>query len=490
MTKKRKLFFMLTLAMVLISGCGKNEAIQVESEKKESNNIDHRSTAYSMSYYQKNRKKYLEKQIRNANSFIQEDGVRQEKYNKMVESPFNFYRGTSNLFYTDLGTSVISIPNTWKKTKNISTWIEGDAHAQNIGIFNNSKGQMVLGLNDFDETYVAPFYWDLLRFSTSVFLLTDEVSRFNLSSQDKLNLIKTFLNSYQESLKQVEGNNDELAIELKQENIPNGFIKHQMIETKNSNNQVKFLNEWTTVDKGVRKFDFNNSSLTPVSLTRKNSFKKDWKNYVYSKRAFIKANSINYFSIKDIANRIHSGIGSSGFSTFYVLVEGETPSSNDDIILEVKEQQKPAVFFEKSLSASQYNNWFQQQAERSFTGTLAMGVNADKHLGILQYNSLSYFVKQISPWYYSFDANSFHNKSDLEQFLIYSGKAFAYAHAKADEDYDKSYVPYNFEKNALAAISSWPNFNDKIIQLSEKYYDQVKEDYVLFKDLLKYNKLN
>lgn len=104
----------------------------------------------------------------------------------MEESPFSFYRATNPLFYQDLGTGVIPIPSAWKTTANIRTWVgvEGDAHTQNIGFFDNSKGEVVFDLNDSDESYVAPFYWDLIRFSTSVFLMADEASNVSLSMQN------------------------------------------------------------------------------------------------------------------------------------------------------------------------------------------------------------------------------------------------------------------------------------------------------------------
>jgi uncharacterized protein (DUF2252 family) len=435
------------------------------------------------------RKAYIQHQLEKANSSISDPAVRQEKYSKMMGSAFKFYRGTNPLFHTDLGTSVIPIPELWRTTSDIRTWLEGDAHVQNVGIFDNSKGEMVFNLNDFDETYVAPFYWDLLRFSTSIYLMAEEAGQLDLSLEEKQNLVKTFLAAYQAGLEEVRDHDKKTSLELNETNIPDGFIKEQMERIKNANSEVSFLNNWTVVTEGVRQFDFTNSSLVRMNPTEMEAFTENWSNYLSSIDDFVQSKPSTYFTIKDVAHRVHSGIGSAGVDVLYVLIEGETTSPDDDVLLEVKEQQKPALLLEGSLPLSQYEAWFQTDAQRWRTGTLALGVHTDPYIGTLSYNHLSYGVKKLSPWYYTLEVTDFQSKSDMEDFITYSGKAFAYAHAKADKEYSAKYVPYHFAPKALAAIAAWPHFQERLLQLSEGYYEQVKQDYTLFQELVKSGQL-
>ncbi len=46
----------------------------------------------------------------------------------------------------------------------------GDAHVRNLGAFAAPDGRLVFDINDFDETIVAPFEWDVKRMATSLVL--------------------------------------------------------------------------------------------------------------------------------------------------------------------------------------------------------------------------------------------------------------------------------------------------------------------------------
>ncbi|MFB7138360.1 DUF2252 family protein [Gottfriedia sp. NPDC056225] len=446
------------------------------------------STSYAADQ-SSSRESYIQSQLTTVNSFITDSTVRQEKYISMEESPFAFYRATNPLFYADLGTGVIPIPSTWKTTANIKTWIQGDAHTQNIGYFDNSKGEVVFDLNDSDESYVAPFYWDLIRFSTSVFLMANEAPNVSLSMQDRRDLVTSFLTTYQDTLTAVNGNSGETTTQLDEGTLTGGFVQDEMRDIKSSDSVAKLLNKWTTTTSGTRLFNFSNSNLKAVTSTERSNIVNNWTNYKASISSFVSSKPSTYFTIKDIARRLHSGLGSLGVDKFYVLIEGDTTSQSDDVILEVKEQRNPSMFLEGSLSQAQYNSWFPTHANRSKTGELADGIKVDNHLGEINFNNKSYRVQRISPWDETFDAADFKSKSDVQDFLKYSAKALAYAHARADKDYNTTYVNYNFEQGVIDAINAWPQFKTTVLQLSENYYNQVLADYSLFEDLRSTGKL-
>lgn len=52
----------------------------------------------------------------------------------------------------------------------MSAQLCGDAHAANFGIYGDARGNLVMDLNDFDETVVGPWEWDLKRLAVSLVL--------------------------------------------------------------------------------------------------------------------------------------------------------------------------------------------------------------------------------------------------------------------------------------------------------------------------------
>jgi uncharacterized protein (DUF2252 family) len=83
------------------------------------------------------------------------------KYERMLASPFGFFRGAVPVMAADLAL----LPNTA-----IVNQICGDAHVRNLGAYAAPDGRLVFDINDFDETTRAPFEWDLKRLATSLVL--------------------------------------------------------------------------------------------------------------------------------------------------------------------------------------------------------------------------------------------------------------------------------------------------------------------------------
>jgi len=83
------------------------------------------------------------------------------KYERMLASPFGFFRGAVPIMACDLSLG----PNT-----GIHTQICGDAHVRNLGAFAAPDGRLVFDLNDFDETIRGPFEWDIKRMTVSLLL--------------------------------------------------------------------------------------------------------------------------------------------------------------------------------------------------------------------------------------------------------------------------------------------------------------------------------
>ena len=143
----------------------------------------------------------------------------------------------------------------------------------------------------------------------------------------------------------------------------------------------------------------------------------------------------------------------------------------------------PSLFKEGSLSLSHYNGWFANHAQRTVVANKALGIKVDEHLGVLVCDNKSFRVRRLPPCRYGFEITDFSSKSDVNDFVTYAAKALALAHARADKDYNPTYINYNFEQAYLAAIVRWPQFKTTVNRLSEGYYQQVLADYELFTDL-------
>src|SRR5262249_48317564 len=83
------------------------------------------------------------------------------RYGRMLSSPFTFYRGTAALMAYDLN----NLPRT-----PISLQVCGDCHVLNFGGFATPERNIIVDINDFDESIRGPWEWDVKRLATSFVL--------------------------------------------------------------------------------------------------------------------------------------------------------------------------------------------------------------------------------------------------------------------------------------------------------------------------------
>jgi uncharacterized protein (DUF2252 family) len=80
------------------------------------------------------------------------------RYGRMLASPFAFYRGAAAIMAADLART----PHT-----GIGVQACGDAHLANFGGFATPERRVLFDINDFDESFSAPWEWDLKRLAAS-----------------------------------------------------------------------------------------------------------------------------------------------------------------------------------------------------------------------------------------------------------------------------------------------------------------------------------
>jgi len=110
------------------------------------------------------------------------------RYGRMMTSPFAFYRGAAVIMASDLAL----MPNT-----GLQVQLCGDAHLSNFGGFASPERELILDLNDFDETLPGPWEWDVKRLAASLEIAGRE-RNFNLKT--RRNLVSATVGEYQRAM--------------------------------------------------------------------------------------------------------------------------------------------------------------------------------------------------------------------------------------------------------------------------------------------------
>jgi hypothetical protein len=86
---------------------------------------------------------------------------------RMSVSPFTFFRGMPALMLFD---------QAWQgQHSGLFQQICGDCHVSNFGGYASPERNLLFGINDFDETIVAPFEWDLQRMVASILIASQSL---------------------------------------------------------------------------------------------------------------------------------------------------------------------------------------------------------------------------------------------------------------------------------------------------------------------------
>jgi uncharacterized protein (DUF2252 family) len=88
------------------------------------------------------------------------------RYERMLQSPFAFYRGGAAIMSQDLAVQ----PST-----KITVQLCGDMHVSNFGLFGTAEHRLVFGINDFDETLPGSWEWDLKRLVSSAVIACESI---------------------------------------------------------------------------------------------------------------------------------------------------------------------------------------------------------------------------------------------------------------------------------------------------------------------------
>lgn len=383
---------------------------------------------------------------------------RLEKYTKMMESPFRFFRGSAYLFYNDM----MKVPSIFHTSDERPIWIMGDMHMDNFGAFQNEAGQIVYDINDFDEGYVGSYLFDILRMSVSISLYMEEQQ---LASSAQETAIRRFATSYLKQLRRFKHGKDNPATLVFTKENTSGPIK-KVLKKLEKRQATHLLEDITEINEaGLRVFIWTDE-VQPVTEEEYQAITA----------------ALPQFTIKDIAIKYGSGTASIGLKRYYILVAGLTEAGGTaDLVIEMKEVRTaiPAYFLH-------YNELFwshyMHQGARVVGTQKAMHHLEDPYLDYLTMNGKEFYIRERSPYKKKVKPKNYKVLDDYFETAAIMGKIAAKIHARADMDYS-AIITHQSEEEILQVIGKHEEvFVKMLVHNALVYKDIVKQDYAIFKE--------
>ena len=385
------------------------------------------------------------------------------RHYRMAQSPFAFYRGSAIVMAHDLATGR---PHT-----DLEVQLCGDAHLCNFGLFAAPNRELVLDINDFDETQRGPFEWDVFRLVTSFVLaskergfpehITSEITlRVGQSYREKMRVLSEMSDVdiwYQRA------DEDHLKLEIQALHGKKGVsrLKGHLEKAKSRENWSAVL-KMTEVVEGRRRF-VNQSPLLiriPLGESELDLQRQLYLNYVSTLPPETQAVFSRYRPI-DVAHKV-VGVGSVGLLSYIYLLQGRHPE--DLLVIQVKEAR------ESVLSPFVESEAPPHQGQRVVYGQKMLQPASDLFLGWISgpEGRREFYVRQLRDMKWTPDLQSLSADSLLSVAHL-CGETLARAHARS---------------GSAIAISAYlgksSRFDRAMLDFARSYSHQVEADFDAF----------
>jgi len=402
--------------------------------------------------------------------------ARKKKFTAMAESPYRFFRGTSHLFWQDMY-------NDWRfalfgGVAGTQTWIQGDAHVYNFGAFTNHDGEVIYGLDDFDDAVVSDYQYDLWRLAISLVLDTRANGNFDDSTCAKAleSLVKGYLKTA----------TDYSKYDLEREvhytaDTANKPLKKFLQKVGRKKGRKRMLDKWTHLQKnGKRVFDASNPKLKRLSPVARKRFVEAFEAYREKRE---QGHEHDFYRLKDVVRRVSAGTGSLGTMRFYALIEGEDGTQNDDIILDIKSQGGPSLLLAMSEPELQaYRRVYPNEGVRHEAAFRALAEHPDRYLGWLEFEDQVFSVRERSPFKDDFPTDKLDKKKHFLKMASIWGEVLATEHKRASRPLNPD-QPFMFEKSLKKLTKDREGeFVALVGAIATHYAECVERDFQTFLD--------
>ncbi|HVN70200.1 MAG TPA: DUF2252 domain-containing protein [Candidatus Binatia bacterium] len=377
------------------------------------------------------------------------------RYGRMIESPFTFYRGAAAIMASDLAAARVS---------GIRAQICGDAHLLNFGGFGTPESRFVFDVNDFDETTLGAWEWDVKRLVTSVVIAGRHLG---LEPSDVRAATLECACGYRERIRAFatmpvlevwyarldEAKLAEIVGSAQERREYAASIK----KAKSESRAHAFPRMAEDVGGDLRIVDdpplLYHPKETAGFLGMVSTTFAAYRTTLHDDRKRL----FDRFALQDAAYKV-VGVGSVGTRCLVALFQA---GENDAIVLQMKEAR--ASVFQTYADAPEWKN----EGDRVVTGQRALQSASDLFLGYGRANDgHDYYIRQLRDMKTSADIDDMSAQA-LQDYAQFCGWALARAHAKAS--------------GCAATIAGYLGrssaFDDAMLEFAESYAAQNDRDY-------------
>jgi uncharacterized protein (DUF2252 family) len=377
------------------------------------------------------------------------------RYGRMLHSPFAFLRGSASIMAFDLAKTPAS---------GLRVQACGDAHLMNFGGFATPERHLVFDVNDFDETLVAPWEWDLKRLAASVTVAGRHLGFSKRRNADATMMAVAAYREYMALLAPMpalerwyQRIDATQVAELHFNSLPKDAVnapphpvtEHLFPKCTELVGNVRRIKEEQPLMFHPRKRDETISDVGRLLHSYRQTLPMD-------RGALFKR-----FELIDVAIKV-VGVGSVGTRCAVALLMAD---NEDFLFLQLKEA-RPSVF-EPYAGRSRFANHGQRVVE----GQLVMQAASDMFLGWSRdpVRRIDFYVRQLRDCKTAADIQTM-DFPHLQDYARHCGAALARAHAKAGD---------------AAAIAGYCGsgavLDEALAEFAAAYADQTESDYAVLK---------
>ncbi|MCS6898275.1 MAG: DUF2252 family protein [Myxococcales bacterium] len=341
------------------------------------------------------------------------------RFDEMAISPFRFLRGSEILYTRDLRDA--SLPFAQTSLPGVDrVLLLGDAHLENVGTYLGPR----VDLNDFDVAGFGPPWWEVRRAAASLLVGLREA---NPGKVDEQEAAATLARAYAAAV--VAGEVGEIrpgevgvVIQKRLDSAAkDGTAREELDEFTRVSNGQRWLKRGITDPSDPREALLAAPPAVVEALPQALS--------AYLPSLFRHDFPPGYFAIKDVARRCGQGVGSLTAVRFYVLIEGASPSVQDDVILQLKESPDASLDVDLAYGPPP-SSQSQRVVERQ--RRLQSVPDADPHLGYTRLLDIPVVVSTITDFQKTVRVGDLEGRSaaDLLRFASDFGHLLGRSHAR------------------------------------------------------------